>query len=152
MNLNKAFVLGRLTNDPDSRVLPSGSPVTNFSVATNRIWNNKEGEKQEETQFHNIVVFGRLADIASRYLAKGRMVLVEGRIQTRSWEGSDGNKRYRTEIIAENIQLGPRSANDPASERSSDKSDEDKKSESSKDDNIPVIDQDEEVDTSDIPF
>lgn len=155
MNLNKIFILGRLTNDPDNRVLPSGQPVTNFSMATNRVWTNKEGEKQEDTQFHNVVVFGRLADIAARYLAKGRLVLIEGRIQNRSWEDTSGNRRYRTEIIAENLQLGPRAAGDtstvePSEERktSSPASEKGK----SKKDEIPVIEQDEEVDASDIPF
>lgn len=151
MNLNKAFILGRLTNDPDSRVLPSGQPVANFSVATNRMWTDKEGNKQEDAQFHNVVVFGRLADIVSRYLAKGRLVLVEGRSQTRSWEGSDGTKKYRTEIVAENIQLGPRSASDDAQESPRERK-EGSGLDKPRKEEIPVIDQDEEIDTSDIPF
>lgn len=151
MNLNKTFLLGRLTNDPDSRVLPSGQPVTNFSMATNRVWTDKEGNKQEDAQFHNIVVFGRLADIASRYLAKGRLVLIEGRTQTRSWEGADGAKKYRTEIIAENLQLGPRSASDSSQDNPSTRESGTSSNTPSKEE-IPVIDQDAEVDTSDIPF
>jgi single-strand DNA-binding protein len=153
MNLNKALILGRLTNDPDSRVLPSGQPVTNFSMATNRMWTDKSGNKQEDAQFHNIVVFGKLADIASRYLAKGRLALIEGRIQTRSWEDASGNRRYRTEIIAENLQLGPRSASDTSGDKDNSKpaSKPDSSGDNSKNDEIPVIEQDE-VDTSDIPF
>jgi len=157
MNLNKAFILGRLTADPDDKVLPSGSPVTNFSVATNRVWKDKGGVKQEDTQFHNVVVFGRLAEIAAQYLVKGGLVLVEGRTQTRSWEDKDGNRRYRTEIIAENIQLGPRAAGsnaDFSKEKSgSEKSTQSQSGSSGKktEAEIPVIDQDD-VDTSDIPF
>lgn len=108
MNFNKAIVLGNLTRDPELRTLPSGQPVVNFSVATNRVYTDQGGNKQQTVEFHNIVVFGKLADICSRYLAKGRLVLIEGRIQTRSWQDQNGTKRYRTEIIAENMQMGPR--------------------------------------------
>lgn len=115
MNFNKAIVVGNLTRDPESRTLPSGQPVVNFSVATNRIYTDKEGNKQQNPEFHNIVVFGKLADICSRYLTKGRLVLIEGRIQTRSWQDQSGNKRYRTEIVAESMQMGPRSGESGAS-------------------------------------
>ncbi len=108
MNFNRIIILGNLTRDPESRILPSGQPVVNFGVATNRIYTDKNGAKQQTAEFHNVVAFGKLADICSRYLNKGKMVLIEGRIQTRSWQGQDGVKRYRTEIIAENMQLGPR--------------------------------------------
>ncbi len=108
MNFNKAIILGNLTRDPESRTLPSGQSVTTFSVATNRIYTDKSGAKQQNTEFHNVVAFGKLADICSRYLNKGKMVLVEGPIQTRSWQSQEGFKRYRTEIIIENMQLGPR--------------------------------------------
>ncbi len=108
MNLNKVFILGNLTRDPELKALPSGTQVASFGVATNRVWKNKNGEKQEEVQFHNIVVFGRQAEIAGQYLSKGSSVLIEGRIQTRNWEAQDGSKRSRTEIVAERIQLGPR--------------------------------------------
>ena len=110
MNLNKVFVLGNLTADPISRALPSGQSVANFGIATNRIFYDKERQKQQQTEFHNIVAFGRIAEIAQQYLKKGSMVLIEGRIQTRSWQDSSGNKRTRTEIITERLQLGPRSA------------------------------------------
>ncbi len=109
MNLNKVFLVGNLTRDPELRNLPSGAAVASFGMATNRVWKNQQGEKQEDVQFHNIVVFGRQAEIVSQYLAKGSLILVEGRIQTRSWDGKDGSKQYRTEIVAERIQFGPRS-------------------------------------------
>ncbi len=109
MNLNKAFIIGNMTRDPELRNLPSGTPVVSFGVATNRVWKNKSGEKQEEAQFHNIVVFGRQAEIAKQYLAKGSLVMIEGRIQNRNWDAQDGTKRSRTEIVAERIQFGPRS-------------------------------------------
>ncbi|MBU4223954.1 single-stranded DNA-binding protein [Patescibacteria group bacterium] len=110
MNLNKAFIIGNLTRDPESRSLPSGVPVVSFGVATNRIWKNQQGQNQQDAQFHNIVVFGKLADLASQYLKKGSLVFVEGRIQTRNWDAQDGSKKNRTEIVAERIQFGPRRA------------------------------------------
>ena len=112
MNFNKAIVLGNLTRDPDARTLPSGQPVVSFGIATNRVYNDQSGNKKQLVEFHNIVAFGKLADICSRYLTKGKMVLIEGRIQTRSWQDQSGNKRYRTEIVAENMQMGPRGAGD----------------------------------------
>ncbi len=110
MFLNKVFIIGNLTRDPELRTLPSGSPVATFGVATNRVWKNQNGEKQEEVQFHNVVLFGRQAEIAQQYLTKGSSVFLEGRIQTRTWDAQDGSKRSRTEIVAERMQLGPRRA------------------------------------------
>ena len=110
MNVNKAFIAGNLTRDPETRTLPSGQTVVSFGLATNRAWTDRSGQKQEAVEFHNIVAFGKLADICSRYLNKGRLVLIEGRLQTRSWQGQDGVKRQRTEIIAGNMQMGPRTA------------------------------------------
>jgi single-strand DNA-binding protein len=107
MFLNKVFLFGNLTRDPELKALPSGVNVCNFSIATNRTFKDRDGKKQEQTEFHNVVAFGRTADIIAQYLKKGSSVLVEGRIQTRSWE-KDGAKQYRTEIIVENMQLGPR--------------------------------------------
>jgi len=107
MNLNKVFVIGNLTRDPELRTLPSGQPVASFGVATNRYW-TKNGARQEQTEFHNIVAFGKTADLVSQYMRRGNQIMVEGRLQTRSWEGKDGVKRSRTEIVAERIQLGPR--------------------------------------------
>lgn len=99
MDLNRASILGRLTADPEVRTTPSGQNVATLSVATNQTWTDKSGNKQEKAQFHNCVLWGRLADIASQYLSKGRRVFLEGRIETRDWLGKDGVKRYRTEII-----------------------------------------------------
>jgi len=106
ISLNKAFIVGRLTRDPESKTTPNGNRVASLSVATNRTFKDKEGNRQEQAEFHNIVVWGRLAEIASQYLVKGQEVMIEGRIQTRSWDGKDGAKRYRTEIVAESLQLG----------------------------------------------
>ena len=108
MYLNKVFIFGNLTRDPELRSLPSGNAVASFGVATNRVWKDQQGNKQEGTEFHNVVVFGKQAEIVSQYLKKGSSVLVEGRIQTRSWDGQDGVKKYKTEIVAERIQFGPR--------------------------------------------
>lgn len=108
MNLNKAFVLGNLAADPEFRTTMNGQEVATIRVATNRVWNNQAGEKQEAVEFHRVVLWGRLAQLANQYLTKGRLVMIEGRIQTRSYEGKDGQKRYQTEIVAENLQLGPR--------------------------------------------
>lgn len=110
MNLNKVFIIGNLTRDPELRSLPSGSSVASFGVATNRVWKNQQGEKQEDVQFHNIVVFGKQADLVTQYLKKGSSVLIEGRIQTRTWEAQDGSKKNKTEIVAERVQFGPRRA------------------------------------------
>jgi single-strand DNA-binding protein len=108
MYLNKAIIIGNLTRDPEQRSLPSGAAVTNFGVATTRVWRDKNGAKQEDTQFHNIVIFGRQAETSAQYLRKGSSVLIEGRMQTRSWEAGDGTKKYRTEVIADRVQFGPR--------------------------------------------
>ncbi len=156
MNLNKIFVLGNLTRDPESRAMPSGQNVVNFAVATNRVWNDKNGQKQQDTQFHNVVVFGKMADVCSKYLSKGKMVLVEGRIQTRSWDASDGTKKYRTEIVAEGIQLGPRgvgaSSEEPREPRANLTSNN-QSVKKPKEEEIPIIEQDtDEINVSDIPF
>ncbi|PJE75617.1 single-stranded DNA-binding protein [Candidatus Uhrbacteria bacterium CG10_big_fil_rev_8_21_14_0_10_48_11] len=103
MSLNKVLLIGNLTRDPETRSTPSGQNVTTFGVATNRSWTTPTGEKQERTEFHNVVAWGKLAEIADRFLGKGRKVYIEGRLQTREWEGQDGAKRSRTEIVAENF-------------------------------------------------
>lgn len=108
MNLNKVFVLGNVTRDPEVRAIPNGQQVASFGLATNRFYTDAQGQKKQDTEFHNIVTFGKLADIASRYLNKGSLVLIEGRIKTRNWQNTQGVKQYRTEIIADAIQLGPR--------------------------------------------
>lgn len=112
MYLNKVFIYGNLTRDPEIRALPSGSNVANFAVATNRVYKDANGQKQEAVEFHNVVFFGRQAEVAGQYLKKGRPVFVEGRMQTRTWD-KDGVKHYRTEVIGERFQFGP-SAGAPA--------------------------------------
>jgi len=109
MNLNKVFLIGNLTRDVVLRTTPSGQSVADFGLATNRVWKGANGQKQEQAEFHNIVVWGKMAELCNQYLAKGRMVFIEGRIQTRSWQDTNNQKRYKTEIIAENIQFGPKS-------------------------------------------
>ena len=111
MYLNKAIVIGNLTRDPELRSLPSGIKVCSFSVATNRVWKDKNGARQEAADYHNIVVFGRQAETVAQYMKKGSSILVEGRMQTRSWEDKNsGEKKYRTEIVADRTQFGPRNA------------------------------------------
>lgn len=107
MYLNKALIVGNLTRDPELKALPSGMQVASLSVATNRVWKDKNGAKQESTDFHNVVVFGRQAETSAQYLKKGQQVMVEGRIQTRSWDDkTSGEKKYRTEIVADRVQFG----------------------------------------------
>lgn len=148
MNFNKAILVGRLTKDPESRALPSGQNVVSFGLATNRVWKNQAGEKQEMVEFHNTVAFGKLADICSRYLKRGQLILVEGRIQTRSWQGQDNIKKYRTEIVIENMQMGPKAGGAAMSTQTSEKPQED----------IPIVEEDdvpqaeEEINVKDIPF
>jgi single-strand DNA-binding protein len=103
MDINKVIIVGRLTADPDARTTTSGINVTSFSVATNFVYKNQEGQKVENVEYHNVVVWRKLAEIAAQYLKKGKRVLVEGRLQTRSWEANDGTKKYKTEIIADNF-------------------------------------------------
>lgn len=108
MYLNKAFIIGNLTRDPELKALPSGTKVASFSLATNRVYRDKDGNRQEAAEYHNISAFGRLGELVAQYLKKGSQAYVEGRLQTRSWEAQDGSKRYRTEIVAENVQFGSR--------------------------------------------
>jgi single-strand DNA-binding protein len=110
MNLNKVFLVGRMTQDPEVKTTTSGQTVASFSIATNRNWTDQGGQKQEQVEFHNIVVWRKLAEIAGQYLKKGQLILVEGRIQTRNWTGQDGIKRYKTEVMAESFQMGPKAA------------------------------------------
>ena len=107
MYLNKAMVYGNLTRDPEMRSLPSGAATCSFSLATNRVYNDRDGKRQEQTDYHNVVVFGRQAETSAQYLKKGSSAFVEGRMQTRSWD-KDGQKQYRTEIVADRVQFGPR--------------------------------------------
>jgi len=107
MYLNKVFIIGNLTRDPELKAIPSGIKVCSFSVATNRVWKDKNGAKQEAADFHNVVVFGRQAETVAQYMRKGSQVMVEGRMQTRSWDDAATNtKKYRTEVIADRVQFG----------------------------------------------
>lgn len=151
MNLNKVFLLGRVATDPEMKNTASGQNVCTFTIATNRVWKDANGQKKEDSQFHRIVLWQRLAQIASQFLTKGSLVLIEGRIQTRSWDDKTGNKRYTTEIVAESMQLGPRSGNAPAGGFDA-KQPKPNKKEMEEEENIPVIEDGEEIDIKDIPF
>ena len=105
MSVNKVIIVGRLGQDPELKYTPSGAGVCNFSMATTESWSDKSGQKQERTEWHRIVVWGKLAELCNQYLSKGRQAYVEGRLQTRSWEGKDGQKRYTTEINATTVQF-----------------------------------------------
>lgn len=142
MDLNRATVLGRLTRDPEVRTTPNGRSVASMAIATNRVWvNQNTGAKEEKVEFHNCVLWGKLAEIAGQYLSKGRRVYVEGRLETRDWTGNDGIKRYRTEIIVDNMIMldGPKGSTGA----------------SSHDDSVPPIPTEvveEEIKVEDIPF
>lgn len=103
MNLNKAMIIGNLTRDPELRATPSGQNVASFSVATNLVWTDQSGQQQKKVEFHNVIAWRKLADICGQYLHKGSKVFIEGRLQTTDWTGQDGVKRYRTEIVTENM-------------------------------------------------
>ncbi len=152
MNLNKVFLIGRLTKDPEVKSLPSGQQVCSFGLATDRFFNDKAGQKQRQTEFHNISLFGRLAEIASQYATKGSLVMIEGRLRTRSWQDSSGAKRYRTEIIGERMQLGPKSAGKsfPQEEGGNKNQGPETRPQNSPED-IPIVEE-EEIDIKDVPF
>ena len=153
MNLNKAFILGRLTVDPQLRSTASGQQVASFGVATNRVWTDKSGQKQENVEFHNVVVWGRQAEIASKFLTKGSLVFIEGRIQTRSWDDRQGQKRRTTEVIAERLQLGPTPFSQGGVQREGSVSQgSGQTSQDAAPEAIPVIDVDEEIKSEDLPF
>jgi len=154
MNINKVILVGNLTSDPESRTTPSGHAVCSFRMATNRIWTDKgSGQRQVKTEYHTVVAWRKLADLASKYLTKGKMVFVEGRLETRSWQDQSGAKHFRTEIVAENMQLGPRTAASGA-EAQSRPFDPKPQSAQPTDEEIPVIEEgaEEEIDVRDIPL
>lgn len=103
MNLNKAMIIGNVTRDPELKSTPSGQNVVSFGVATNLVWTDQSGQQQKKTEFHNIIAWRKLAEICAKYLHRGSKVYLEGRLQTTDWTGNDGVKRYRTEIVAENM-------------------------------------------------
>jgi single-strand DNA-binding protein len=158
MYINKAIIYGNLTRDPELKSLPSGAQVCEFGVATNRVWKDKNGVRQESVDYHNIVVFGRQAELIKQYLYKGSGVFLEGRIQNRSWDAKDGTKRYRTEIVADRIQFGPKSGSagggsyeqKDSSEKPKDKKDKDLPAQTGE---TPAIEYpEEEINSEDIPF
>ena len=166
MNLNKAFILGNLTRDPELRQTASGQTVCSFGVATNRFYTDSAGQKQKQAEFHNVVAWGKQAEIITQYLHKGSSILVEGRLQTRSWQDQQGVKHYRTEIVSEQIQLGPRSDSGgggsgfagPAEPRSGGENQRSQNApqlrEQAPKDETPIIELpgDEEIDVKEIPF
>jgi len=152
-SLNRAMVIGNATKDPEMRYTPNGQAVTSFSVATNRRWTNKDsGETQEQVEFHEVVVWGKMAENVSQFVKKGAPVYVEGRLQTRSWEGQDGAKRQKTEIVAENVIALGRKGEGAPRPTSNDENpvDEIAKTEKKADDNKPA--ETEEIDIDEIPF
>ncbi|MGA1046433.1 MAG: single-stranded DNA-binding protein [Minisyncoccia bacterium] len=108
MYLNKVYLIGNLTQDPEFKALPRGTSVASFSLATNRTWTDKQGQRQETAEYHNVVAYGKQAETINQYLKKGSLLFVEGRLQTRSWEAQDGQKKYKTEIIVDTFQFGPK--------------------------------------------
>jgi len=149
MNVNKVILVGRLTRDPDIRTTNSGQTVTSVGIATNNYWTDKSGQKQERTEFHNVILWGRLAEIAGQYLTKGQEAYFEGRLQTRTYTGRDGVERRATEVVAENMQLGsrPRGAGAPSPAATPQKQEPQEE--------IPTINLDEEqgeVKIEDVPF
>ncbi len=158
MNLNKVLLVGRLTRDPELRTTPSGQTVASVSIATNRFWKDKNGQRQDQTEFHNIVLWGRLAEIAGQYLGKGQEAYFEGRLQTRKYTDKNGIERRTTEIIGENMQLGSR-AQGGSLQNSYPQNPEKQPSpastpQSPAPEDIPTInlDDEEEVKVDDVPF
>lgn len=152
MYLNKAMIYGNLTRDPELKALPNGMNVCSMSLATNRVYNDRDGKRQEAVDYHNVVVFGTQAENSAKYLTKGNGVYVEGRLQTRSWD-KDGQKQYRTEIVADRVQFGPKNAGSGGAAPSSGSSTIPK--EAAKDDGkAPAVPDypEEEINPEDIPF
>lgn len=149
MYLNRATIMGNLTRDPELKSIPSGTKVVSFGLATNRSWKDQNGQKQEAVEYHNIVAFGKPAELIAQYMRKGNSIYVEGRLQTRSWE-QDGKKNYRTEIVVENFQFGPKgtSGGAPTQTNSASKMNEEQEP--------PAIDAvdypEEDINPEDIPF
>lgn len=156
MDFNKAIIVGRVTANPELRTTPGGQPVTTLGVATNRVWTDKNGAKQEAAEFHNVVLWGRQAEIASQFLVKGATVLIEGRLQTRSWTDKQGGQRRTTEIMAERMQLGQRPTGAGGGQSFGAKSGApgEAKEFSAKEEDIPTINLEEEdmKPLDDIPF
>ncbi len=153
MYLNKVILLGNLTKDPELKALPSGVKVTSFSLATNRTWKDAEGKKTEQVEYHNVVSFGKPAELIAQYMKKGSSIYVEGRLQTRSWD-SDQGKKYRTEILVENFQFGPKAMGTTAGDTKVWRKEDDAKAPSpdADDDMDTIAYPNEEINADDIPF
>lgn len=158
MYLNKAFLYGNLTRDPELKALPSGQQLASFGLATNRTYKDKNGQKQEATEFHNIVAFGRPAEVIAQYVKKGRPIFIEGRIQTRSWDDKEsGKKNYRTEIVVDNFQFGdggrgPSTGSNSLPQANSGQAAQGEESQSAPKDADEIKYPDEEINPEDIPF
>ncbi|MBI2644279.1 MAG: single-stranded DNA-binding protein [Candidatus Wildermuthbacteria bacterium] len=149
MNLNKIIIVGRVVDTPEVRTTQGGQTVASIRVATNRVWTDAKGQRQEKTEFHSVVLWRRLGEIASQYLQKGGLVLIEGRLETRSWQDASGNKRFRTEIVAESMQLGPKSQGRSEGQPAPAKQEKEEQAPAAE---IPIIEENEDVDVKDIPF
>ncbi|OGY89790.1 MAG: hypothetical protein A3B30_01150 [Candidatus Komeilibacteria bacterium RIFCSPLOWO2_01_FULL_52_15] len=147
MDLNKVMIIGNVVRDPDIRTTPSGQSVASFSVATNLVWKNKEGQRQQKAEFHNVVAWRRLGEIVGQFVKKGGKIYIEGRLSTRSWDDQNGIKRFRTEIIADNIILldkaGASGARAPQSAEPQPQEEQAK---------APTAPAEEEINIEDIPF
>jgi single-strand DNA-binding protein len=159
MNINKVFLMGNLTRDPDFRQTPGGQSISTISIATNSFFTSRGGERQKRAEFHTIVLWGRQAEIANQYLRKGSSVFVEGRLQTRSWQDKEGNTRKVTEVVGERMQLGPRPAGAsgagnfaPSSNDSQEFQGPEAGFDNLKEEELPEINIDEEMKSDDIPF
>jgi len=146
MYINKAFIYGNLTRDPELKALPSGMQVCSFSLATNRVYKDRDGNRQEASDYHNVVVFGRQAETSAQYLKKGAGAFVEGRMQTRSWD-KDGQKQYRTEIVADRVQFGPRGGEGGGAPR-----DQKNAAPAPQQNDAPLDYPEEDINPEDIPF
>ena len=153
-SFNQVILVGNLARDPELRTIPSGQSVASFAVATNRVWQDQAGEQQEAADFHNIVAWGKLADLSEQYLKKGRKVMVVGRLQTRSWDAEDGSKRYRTEVVASEINFLDRPGEETASGFDGNNSETRPSTKSKKpaEESIQIEDLDDDVDLSKVPF
>ena len=151
MYINKVLLYGNLTRDPELRSTPNGVQVCSFSLATNRTYKDKEGQKQEVAEFHNIVAFGRSGELIAQYMKKGRPLFVDGRLQTRSWD-KDGQKQYRTEIVVDNFQFGDGGGGRGGSTGSDSVPRQDDKNDVAPVDNSPVEYPEEDINPDDIPF
>jgi len=148
MDLNKVMLIGRLTRDPETKTTPQGATVTTFGLATNRVWKDQQGNQQDRTEFHNIVAWRRLGEICAQYLSKGRQIYIEGHLQTRSWDGENGKKNYRTEVVADNMIMLGSKGDGPAAPRAQTQTQQPEPAMAG----VSAAASDEEIRIEDIPF